>query len=79
MARSHTHQYYFNRTHDLRGYEHISTCGALILDHICGETIAAALCDNDSALELVRFRRANETIIVHRRLTDIKVDISMYS
>lgn len=71
MSRPIYTQYYFNRTHDLQGFEHVSSCGAMVLDHLCGETIAAAMCDNDSDLELVRFSRPKEQVIIQRRLTDI--------
>lgn len=71
MARPYYTQYYFNRTHDLQRFEHVSTDGKAVLDDYVGETIAAAFCDGDSALDLVRFHRSGEQVVVQRRLTDI--------
>ena len=78
MARPYTTQYYFNRTRDLQGFEHISTDGAVMLDQLCGETIASAMCDNDCSLEMVRFSRHGEQLIIHRRLTDIRAQLTIW-
>lgn len=77
MSRSHSHIYLFKRREDIEGFEHVSTDGALTLDCIIGETLASAFCDFENGLELVRLHRPFETIIVHKRLTDIKVILSI--
>ena len=78
MSRPKSHIYFFNRCKDAEGFEHVSTDGALTLDCIVGETLAAAFCDCDNGLELVRMHRQLETIVVHKRLTDIKATLTVY-
>lgn len=78
MSRPKTQTYFFNRNMHRDGFEHVSTDGAMSMECIVGETLAAAFCDCDNGLELVRFHRPQETTIVHRRLTDIKVTITIY-
>lgn len=78
MARPYSTNYYFNRTRDLRGFEHISTNGEVVLDHLCGATIADAFCNDSCDLQLVRFSRSGETLTILRRLTDIKATVTIY-
>lgn len=79
MSRQHTKCYYFPRKQDGEHFEHISTDGAVTLDHLIGETLAIAFCDFETSLELVRFHRPMETLIVQRRLSDIRAMHIIYS
>ena len=78
MPRPYTTCYYFNRTSNLERFEHVSSCGSVLLDDFIGETLAAAFCSDASGIELVRFHRALETIVVQRRLSDIVMRITIY-
>ena len=78
MVRPYTTNYYFSRSHNLMGFEHISTDGTMLLDNLCGATLADAFCNDGCGLELVRFKHEHQTLIIMRRLTDIKVTLTTW-
>lgn len=76
--RSQSQIYFFRKSPDLSGFEYIDTTGKIFLADCIGDTLAYALCDGYSDLELVRFHRygLGETIIAHKQIDRIKLTIS---
>lgn len=69
--------YFFRKSPHLSGFEYIDTTCKVFLADCIGDTLAHALCDGYSDLELVRFHRfgLGETIIAHKQIDRIKLTI----
>lgn len=78
MTRPHEKTYYFKHAEYGGGYEHRDTTGTLLLEWLVGDTIANAFCDADGCIELVRFHRPCEDLVVLKRLSDIRATVTKH-
>lgn len=78
MVRKNTKTYFFVRRDNAPGYEYRDSTKSVFLVDYVGETLATALCDCDNGLEMVRFSRPAEQIIVHRTMSHIKLEINIW-
>ena len=78
MSRPHHKHYFFQRRQDGYGFEHRDTTSSILLEWLVGDTIADGFCDDDGCIELVRFHRPCEDLVVMRRLSDIRATVTKY-
>lgn len=78
MVRKNTKTYFFVKRDNAFGYEYRDSTKSVFLVDYVGETLATALCDCDNGLEMLRFSRPAEQIIVHKTMLHIKLEISKW-
>lgn len=78
MVRPHSTTYYFKCRDNGDGFEYIDSTRQVALADYIGETQTTMFCDCDNALELVRFSRPCEQIVVHRLIGVLKLCITIY-